>query len=157
MKIHKQLYLTAFLAIISIMGVCGAQQVFAADPAAPTYTNEQLPFDPFAAQTDAVQTNTALKGVHFSSIYGVLDLGSNDPIQVTYSIINIVLTFLGFAFLLLLTYAGILWVTARGNEEGVTKAKNLIKRAVIGLIIILSAFGIAQLIFIYISGASYGF
>lgn len=156
MKTHKQLYLTAFLAIISIMGVCGAQQVFAADPAA-GYKSEPLPFDPFAAQTDTVQTNTALKGVHFSSIYGVLDLGSNDPIQVTYGIINIVLTFLGFAFLLLLTYAGILWVTARGNEEGVTKAKNLIKRAVIGLIIILSAFGIAQLIFIYISGASYGF
>ena len=42
-----------------------------------------------------------------------------------------------------IVYGGFLWMTAHGNEEQVTKAKNLITAALIGLVIILSAYAIS--------------
>jgi len=54
-------------------------------------------------------------------------------------IINQLITFIGIIFLLLLIYAGYLWMTARGNDEEVSKAKKITRETVIGLIIILLA------------------
>ena len=61
------------------------------------------------------------------------------------SVINIVISFLGVIFLGLIIYAGSLWMTARGNEQDVTKAKDIIYGAAIGLVIVLSAYAITQL------------
>jgi hypothetical protein len=41
--------------------------------------------------------------------------------------------------LLLLIYGGVFWMTARGNESQVDKAKNIITNSLVGLIIILLA------------------
>ena len=57
-------------------------------------------------------------------------------------IIKIVLGFLGTIFLALTVYAGVLWLTAAGNEENIEKANKILKTSVIGLIIILSAYTI---------------
>lgn len=62
------------------------------------------------------------------------------------SVIGIVLSFIGVVFLILMIYAGISWMTAAGNQEKVTKAKNLIINAIIGLIIVLSAYTISSFI-----------
>ena len=61
-------------------------------------------------------------------------------------IVQAVLSFLGVIFLVLMIYGGYLWMTARGNEEQVTKAKNLITAAIIGLIIVISAYAISYFI-----------
>lgn len=97
-------------------------------------TPETLPFDPNEAT-----------GLGLGTI-GMVDLGSADPVTVTISVINIILTLLGMGFLLVLLYAGALWVRARGNEEEIRKAKDTLKRSVIGLVIVLSAYGIASLV-----------
>lgn len=55
------------------------------------------------------------------------------------TIINQLITFVGVIFLLLLIYAGYLWMMARGNEEEVNKAKKITRETVIGLILILLA------------------
>lgn len=55
-------------------------------------------------------------------------------------IISIVLSLLGVIFLVLLIFGGIQWMTAGGNDEQVKKAKNVIIRSIIGLIIILLAY-----------------
>lgn len=52
------------------------------------------------------------------------------------------LAFIGVVFMILIIYGGILWMTARGNEQQVEKAKELIYSAVIGLVIVLSAYAI---------------
>lgn len=62
------------------------------------------------------------------------------------SIVGAVLAFVGILFFILMIYAGILWMTARGNEEQVTKAKNLITAAIIGLIIVMSAYAITAFV-----------
>lgn len=54
------------------------------------------------------------------------------------------LAFIGVLFFLLIIYGGLLWMTARGNETQVTKAKDLIISAVIGLVIVLSAYAITK-------------
>lgn len=59
--------------------------------------------------------------------------------------LKLVISFLGVIFLGLIIYAGSLWMTARGNEQDVTKAKEIIYGAAIGLVIILSAYAITQL------------
>ncbi len=55
-------------------------------------------------------------------------------------IIQIVLSLLGVIFMVLLIFGGIQWMTAGGNDEQVKKAKSVIVRSIIGLIIILLAY-----------------
>ena len=61
-------------------------------------------------------------------------------------IIGVVLSFVGALFLLLMIYAGILWMTAQGNEQQVTKAKQLMFDAAIGMIIIFAAYALTTFI-----------
>ena len=53
---------------------------------------------------------------------------------------------LGILALSLVLYAGFLWMTSAGNEEKIDKAKGILKNAVIGLIIIMSSWGIVTFI-----------
>ena len=69
-------------------------------------------------------------------------------------IIKRVLELLGFIFVVLMIYAGIIWMTAGGNEKQVEKAKNIISRAAIGLIIIVSAYAITYFIFANLPGGA---
>ncbi len=62
------------------------------------------------------------------------------------SIIGAVLAFVGVLFFILVVYGGLLWMTARGNDQQIEKAKNLIGAAVVGLVIVLSAYAITAFI-----------
>lgn len=61
-------------------------------------------------------------------------------------IIGAGLSFLGIAFMLLIIYGGFMWMFARGNDQAVGKAKEIITAAVIGLVIVLSAYAITAFI-----------
>jgi cytochrome bd-type quinol oxidase subunit 2 len=62
------------------------------------------------------------------------------------TIINYFLGLLGLIAVAFLIYAGVLMVTAGGNEEQVKKAKKIITYSVIGIVIILLAFTIVQFV-----------
>jgi hypothetical protein len=62
------------------------------------------------------------------------------------SVIQVALSFVGVVFLVLMIYGGYLWMTARGEEQQITKAKDLIRAAIIGLIIIVMAYAISYFI-----------
>ena len=72
------------------------------------------------------------------------------------TIIKAVLALVGTIFLILTIYAGILWMTAQGEEENVKKAKDIIKASVIGLIIIMSAYAITAFVTSRLVGAAGG-
>jgi TRAP-type C4-dicarboxylate transport system permease small subunit len=57
-------------------------------------------------------------------------------------VVGALLAFIGVLFFILMIYGGFLWMTAQGNDEQVTKAKNLIIAAVIGIIVVMSAYAI---------------
>lgn len=61
--------------------------------------------------------------------------------------IKIILSFLGIVFFLLMVYAGLIWMLARGNEERVTKAKDTVEHAAIGIMLVLASYAIASLVF----------
>lgn len=66
--------------------------------------------------------------------------------EVAGQIINFFIGALGILFLVLMVYGGYLWMNARGNEQQVEKAKSLITQAVLGLIVVLSAYAITYFV-----------
>jgi len=68
--------------------------------------------------------------------------------------INIFLGILGVLFVVLIVYGGYSWMTAYGNEQKLTKAKDTIINAVIGLIIIMAAYAISHFIIKGLIGAT---
>ncbi|MFH0891814.1 MAG: hypothetical protein V1867_03470 [Candidatus Falkowbacteria bacterium] len=69
-----------------------------------------------------------------------------DPAVLIGKVVQAALSFVGVVFLILMIYAGYTWMLARGNEQQVDKAKNLITAAVIGLIIVLAAYAISYFV-----------
>jgi len=65
-------------------------------------------------------------------------------------IIGVVLSFLAVIFLALMIYAGFIWMLARGNESEVTTAKNIIKAAIAGLIIVVASYAIVKFVFTFL-------
>lgn len=57
-------------------------------------------------------------------------------------IIKILLRITGFLLVILLIYGGFIWMLARGNESEVEKAKDIIRNAIIGIVIVFTAFSI---------------
>lgn len=54
-------------------------------------------------------------------------------------VINLLLSMLGVIFTGLIVYGGYRWLTARGNDQQVEQAKGIIRHAIIGLFITVSA------------------
>lgn len=72
---------------------------------------------------------------------------ANDNIgSISGRVINVALSMVGLIFLLLMVYAGFLWMTAHGEEEQINRAKSIIKGTIIGLVLVLSAYAITFLV-----------
>lgn len=71
-----------------------------------------------------------------------IGLPATDIRLIIANIIRIALGLIGIVLLAIIIYGGFLWMTAAGNEEQIGKAKKTLTNAVIGLIIILSAYAI---------------
>ncbi len=62
------------------------------------------------------------------------------------AIINTVLSVLGLIFVILTIFAGFKWMTASGNQENVNKAKTSLRQNIIGLAIVVTSWGIWNLV-----------
>lgn len=71
---------------------------------------------------------------------------TTDVSSVTGNFINGILGTVGILFFLLMVYGGYLWLTSRGAEEQVTKAKNIIMTAVIGMVVVVAAYAVTTFI-----------
>lgn len=69
-----------------------------------------------------------------------------DPKIIIINLVQIILGFLGFVFVILILYAGIRWMTSEGNEKTIEEAKDTLRSSTIGLIIVLMAYSIAAFI-----------
>ncbi len=70
---------------------------------------------------------------------------AQDPRLIAANIVKISLSLLGVLFVAYAVYAGFMIMTARGEEERIEEGKKTLQRAIIGLVIILSAFSITLL------------
>jgi hypothetical protein len=97
----------------------------------------------------AVQTYsfTADSGVGLTGKQAGYDISATpSPELIAGRIVQIVLSLLGVAFLGFMIYAGIMWMTAQGNEQKVEKAKSMITESIVGLIIVIAAYAIAYFV-----------
>ncbi|MFA6171311.1 MAG: hypothetical protein WCW77_02810 [Patescibacteria group bacterium] len=58
--------------------------------------------------------------------------------------VNLMIVALGIIFLCLIIYGGLEWMQAMGNDEKVKKAQDIMRNAVIGLIIAVGAYALAN-------------
>lgn len=73
-------------------------------------------------------------------------LPSTDPRILAARIINVALGVIGIVLLVLILYAGFLYMTSGGEKDKIDTAKKIITNAIIGLIIILSAWAITRFV-----------
>lgn len=98
------------------------------------------------AQSNSQEALDQLKAAGGASGANIAGSGPTDPRMIVAVIIRASLAFIGVFFVVLIMYAGWLWMTAGGEEEKIGKAKKLILNGVIGLAIILSAYAITVFI-----------
>jgi hypothetical protein len=103
-------------------------------------TSFSIPLLSQAAPSDALEKLKAVGGEAY---------GAEEPTplpELIGNIINIGLSVLGIVAVILFIYGGYLWMTGRGKEERITKAKETLEAAIIGLIIILAAYAITYFV-----------
>jgi len=96
----------------------------------------------FVVQKVSAQPNLGIN----SLAEGGLILGQTDIRVIIGRIVQIFLGLLGMIAVIIILYAGFLWMTAGGDSGKIAIAKKWMINGVIGLVIILSAFSIAQFI-----------
>jgi uncharacterized membrane protein len=79
-----------------------------------------------------------------NQISETIGLSASDPREVAARIINVALGFLGIIAVVIVLYGGFMWMTAAGNEERISKAKQILTAGVIGLVIVIMAWAIAS-------------
>lgn len=90
-------------------------------------------------------------GLQYGSLSG---LSARDPRLTAALLIRTALGVLGTVAVVIMVYAGFLWMTAGGNDEKVGEAKKWIYASVIGLAIILSAYALANFVVYSLVGAT---
>ncbi len=124
MKLVKQLYLGCLIASLLLIPAFKSQAYNFLEDSGVQKTGESAGYDTKSDQPDLDQT-----------------IGQN---------INLVLSFIGILFIILMLYGGITWMTAAGSEEKAKKAKGIIIDSVIGLIIVIVAYAITYFVFEFI-------
>ncbi len=112
-----------------------------------------LPYFVFA-QNGAVSNNSSANPV---TMLENIASGNNGPYTpanedslptILGNIINGALSLLGVIFIVLMIISGYNWMTASGNEQKIDEAKDTIKRAIIGLVIVLGSWAIWNFILV---------
>jgi len=98
---------------------------------------------PFVANAQGALAN--LQG-SLNSTAGSAGLTSKPLPQLVGSFIAAALGLLGVILVVLVIYAGFIWMTAQGNDEKIKKAKGMITSAIIGMIIIFAAYAITNFV-----------
>ncbi len=81
------------------------------------------------------KTDEAAKAARFSET-----TGPNTLFNTIANIVQVIISFLGILFLILIIVSGIQWMTAGGNEDTVKKSKARIKNAIFGLAIVVFSY-----------------
>lgn len=92
----------------------------------------------FSVPVVSAQVDTGLQAVVETT-----GLSTDDPRAIAARIINVSLSVLATILVVIIIYAGLLWMTAGGDPAKTEKARLYIRNAIIGLVIILSSWAIA--------------
>ena len=79
-------------------------------------------------------------------------IGVNDPGIIAGNIIKVILGLVGSISLVIFIYGGLLWMTSSGNREQVTKGRNTLIWATLGLLVIFSSYTIINFVLRKLAG-----
>lgn len=82
------------------------------------------------------------------------ELNKGDVPTIIGNIVGTALSLISVIFFILMLYGGILWMTARGNDDQAKKAQDTIFAAIIGIIVVLAAYAITSFVFSSIGGVA---
>ncbi len=81
---------------------------------------------------------------------GAIGYATTGPRSEIYGLVGIIVTaflsLLAFIFFGLMLYSGVRWMTARGNAEFATKAKENLTTSIIGITVILAAYALTRFV-----------
>ncbi len=123
----KAIFGFIFLLVIGLSFFCGFNALAQSDPTMDGLNATAGRIDAFKDKTTAIEPTTFLQ----------TEAGR---------VVGVILSFVGILFLGLMIYAGLMWMTAEGNEQQITKAKSLLINAIIGIIIVFAAYAITSFI-----------
>jgi len=92
---------------------------------------------------DDVKSKINSQGIQAGAYGGYETVGPEGILNLVQTGVNVFLSVIGVLLLVYMLYAGYNWLTARGEEEKVEKAKDTLKRAITGAIIIVAAYAIS--------------
>lgn len=158
MVINKKIKtIFAALALVLVLSFGGAQLQIAQAYSLEEFGGDAVDWLSSGGEEDPNQVTT------FSDFKGGLSAPTGDGLDASLkkatdarsyiiSIVNFVLGFLGLAAVIVIVYAGILYVTSAGNDDNLGKAKNAIKYAVIGILIIAGSYAMVNTIVNFTQG-----
>jgi hypothetical protein len=85
-------------------------------------------------------------GAVLNNVAGKTGVQQTDITTLVGQIVQGLLGVVALVFLILTIYGGFLWMTSRGNEEQVAKARDTLIRAIIGLIVIVSSYALTDFV-----------
>jgi len=107
-----------------------------------------LPVSVLAAQSQTIEIKEGgftLLGQGASQMGTAAGLNSSASLpQIVANVIKFVLALLGMVMMVIVVYAGFLWMTAGGADEKVLTAKKYLKNGLIGLVLIFTAYAISD-------------
>ncbi|MDP3900424.1 MAG: hypothetical protein Q8Q23_05075 [bacterium] len=80
------------------------------------------------------------------TIANIIGIRTDDPKQIAVDIMYAALEFLGLVAVIITLSGGFMWMTSAGSKEKIEKAKRILWAGAIGIIVILSAMGIATFV-----------
>jgi uncharacterized membrane protein len=110
-----------------------------------------LPARAFASTLLAIDASTTGLNTTAEGAFGVnwTSAANNKSLAsfVGFYIIQPVFGIVGLLFFVLMVYAGVLWMTARGDSKQVDKAKDILTTSVIGAVIVVSSYVLTTAVF----------
>jgi len=107
---------------------------------------------PFIASADTLATKNAGLATIGTNISG--GTGTKTLPELIGSFISVILGILGIILVIYIIQAGILYMTAAGDDTKVGKAKKMIQTAIVGMVIIVAAYSIANFVISTLSGVT---
>lgn len=101
---------------------------------------------PVVASAQLTPESTGLAGAAAGTGLATTCTGTDCLITIVGNVISLVLGFLGIVLLVMLLYAGFLWMTSGGDTKGVQAAKTMITNAVAGIIIVAVSYAITAFV-----------
>ena len=93
-----------------------------------------------------IQSAHAALDTGLNIVTNTIQLGSQDPRTIIARVINTSMMFLGIIAVVIILIGGFKWMTSGGSEDKVGEAKKLMGAGVVGLVIVLASWGVAQFI-----------